>query len=219
MNYNFSIMKKLVLFVFTAVSMGSFAQSITENLYFDLNVGTRFGGTTSDSASLGAGLHLDGGVGYELNELYAIKADLGFDTYTAKNAAGTTEDKSLLIRASIQGVVNVSDLAGFGTETFGLKFHGGFGFATNSNPSFKDSYTANGSEFADPGFKGNDDMINFIFGLNPQYHLTEQLSVNADLSLVLLAMQSNYVDRAISPAANKAMGNLFNASIGISFKL
>jgi uncharacterized protein YejL (UPF0352 family) len=62
-------------------------------------------------------------------------------------------------------------------------------------------------------------MINFIFGLNPQYHLTEQLSVNADLSLVLLAMQSNYVDRAISPAANKAMGNLFNASVGISFKL
>jgi OOP family OmpA-OmpF porin len=212
-------MKKLVLFVFTAVSMGTFAQSFTENLYFDLNVGTRIGGTTSDSSSLGAGLHLEGGVGYELNELYAIKGDLGFDTYNAQDAAGTKEDKSLGIRGSIQGVVNVSDLAGFGTETFGLKFHGGFGFYTISNPSFKDSYTTNVGEFSDPGFKGNDDMINFIFGLNPQYHLTEQLSVNADLSLVLLAKQSNYLDRVVNNTVNNGMGNLFNASVGISFKL
>jgi len=212
-------MKKLVLSIFTVVSMGTFAQTITENLYFDLNLGTRVGGTTSDSSSLGAGLHIEGGVGYELNELYALKGDLGFDTYNAKDAAGTTEDKSLGIRGSLQGVVNVSDLAGFGTETFGLKFHGGFGFYTNSNPSFKDSYTTNGGSFSDPCFKGNDDMINFIFGLNPQYHLTEQLSVNADLSLILLASQSNYIDRSTNNTVNKGMGNIFNASVGISFRL
>ncbi len=212
-------MKKIALFVFISLSIGTFSQSITENLYFDLNTGTRFGGTTSDSASLGAGFHIDAGVAYKLNELYAIKTDLGFDIFTAKNATGTVEDNSLLIRASLQGVVNVSDLAGFGTETFGLKFHGGFGFATNSNPSFKDVYTSSGEVFNDPGFKGNDDMINFIFGLNPQYKLTEKLSVNADLCLVLLAMQSNYVDRILSPEENKTMGNIFNASIGISFKL
>ena len=212
-------MKKLVLFAFTAMSLGSFAQSITEKLYFDLNVGSRFGGSTSDSSSLGAGLHLDGGVGYELNELYAIKADLGFDTYTAKNDSKTTEDRSLGIRGSLQGVVNVSDLAGFGTETFGLKFHGGFGFYTNSNPSFKDAYKASGVEFEDPGFKGNDDMINFIFGLNPQYHLSEKLSVNADLSLVLLAMQSGTVDKTFNTATDRSMGSIFNASVGISFRL
>jgi OOP family OmpA-OmpF porin len=210
------IMKKLTFILFTALSVSAFAQSITEKLYFDLNVGTRTGGRSSDLSKLGAGLHLDGGVGYELSELYAIKADLGFDTYNAKDEAGLTEDRSLGVRASIQGVVNVSELAGFGTETFGLKFHGGFGFYTNSNPSFKDKYAG---KFVDPGFKGNDDMVNFIFGLNPQYHLTEKLSVNADLSLILLAVQSNYVDRVFDNTVNNGMGNIFNASVGISFKL
>jgi OOP family OmpA-OmpF porin len=210
-------MKKLVLFVFTAVSMGTFAQSFTEKLYLDLNVGTRIGGNVSDSSTLGAGLHLEGGVGYELTELYSIKGDLGFDTYSA--TSGDATDKSLGIRASLQGVVNVSDLAGFGTETFGLKFHGGFGIYTSSNPDFKDKYTTNVGDFEDPGFKGNDDMINFIFGLNPQYHLSEKLSVNADLSLVLLAKQSAYVDRQINAESVSGMGNIFNASVGISFRL
>jgi OOP family OmpA-OmpF porin len=211
-------MKKIIVSVFTLFALGANAQSFTENLYFDLNVGTRVGGFVSDSSTLGAGLHLEGGVGYELNELYAIKGDLGFDTYSATNSA-SVRDRSLGIRASLQGVVNVSDLAGFGTETFGLKFHGGFGLYTNSNPSYKDNYITNTGEFEDPLFKGNDDMINFIFGLNPQYHLSEQLSVNADLSLVLLAKQSHYVDRVFNSSVNNGMGNIFNASVGISFRL
>lgn len=212
-------MKKIVLFVFTSLSLGTFAQSFTENLYFDANIGTRIGGAVSDSSSLGAGFHLEGGVGYELNDLYAIKADLGFDTYKATENSSDVADRSLGIRGSLQGVVNISDLAGFGTETFGLKFHGGFGFYTNSNPSYKDRFEQNGGKFEDAGFKGNDDMLNFIFGLTPQYHLSEKLSINADLSLVLLAKQSNFVDRGINNSANEGMGNIFNASVGISFRL
>jgi OOP family OmpA-OmpF porin len=212
-------MKSFVFFLFTTLSLTSFSQSFTEKLYFDLNLGTRIGGAVSNSSTLGAGFHIDGGAAYELNELYAVKADLGFDTYKATSIVGSVADRSLGIRASLQGVVNISDLASFSTDVFGLKFHGGLGLYSVSNPSFKDSYIDKGGNFDDPVFKGNDDMLNFIFGLNPQYHLSDKLSVNADLSLILLTNQSNYVDRAINKSVNEGTGSLINASVGVSFRL
>lgn len=212
-------MKKLAFVLFVSLSWSSFGQSIKEKLYFDLNLGTRVGGAVSKSSTLGSGFHIDGGVAYELNEIYAVKGDLGFDTYKSVSILNGVADKALGIRASIQGVVNVSDLANFSTDIFRMKFHGGLGLYTISNPSFKDAYIDNGGKFNDPVFKGNDDMLGFIFGLNPQYHLSEQFSINADLSLVLLANQSNYVDRGINKGLNEGTGKLINASVGVSFRL
>jgi hypothetical protein len=191
-------------------------------MYLDLNLGLRSGGNHSAKSDLGAGFHIDGSVGYDFNTKFGMKGDLAFDIFNAKGT-GTLKDKndkSLMTRVSLQGVVSISELAGFGTEKFGLKFHGGLGFATNSNPSFKDSYEkANTNGFKDGGFKGNDDMFTIMFGLMPQYHVNDKISVNLDLSLVLLTGQANYVDRSFDNSIKKSTGSIFNTAVGISYKL
>jgi len=213
-------MKKLVLLFCSAVTFGSFAQFSTDNMYLDLNLGLRSGGNHSAYSDLGAGFHIDGSVGYDFNTKYGVRGDLAFDIFNAKAKVGSSNDKSLMSRISLQGVVNVGELAGFGTEKFGLKFHGGFGFATNSNPSFKDSQEKkNAAGFKDGGIKGNDDMFTIMFGLTPQYHINEKISVNLDLSLVLLTGQANYVDRSFDPSIKKSTGSIFNTAVGISYKL
>lgn len=212
-------MKKLVLLFCSAVTFGSFAQFSTDNMYLDLNLGLRSGGNHSAKSDLGAGFHIDGSVGYDFNTKFGMKGDLAFDIFNAKGTGSLKDvnDRSLMTRVSLQGVVSISELAGFGTEKFGLKFHGGLGFATNSNPSFKDAYEKT-VKFTDGGFKGNDDLFTIVFGLTPQYHINEKISVNLDLSLVLLTGQANYVDRAFDNSIKKSTGNIFNTAVGISYK-
>lgn len=215
-------MKKLVLLFCSAVTFGSFAQFSTDNMYLDLNLGLRSGGNHSSYSDLGAGFHIDGSVGYDFNTKYGMKGDLAFDIFNAKGIGKKDgqNDKSLMTRISLQGVVSISELAGFGTEKFGLKFHGGLGFATISNPSFKDAYEkAHTAGFKDGGIKGNDDMFTIMFGLTPQYHINEKISVNLDLSLLLLTGQANYVDRSFDNSIKKSTGNIFNTAVGISYKL
>lgn len=209
-------MKKLVLSLFSVVSLSSFAQFSVDNMYLDVNLGLRSGGRHSDLTKLGSGFHVDGCVGYDLNSNYGVRGDLAFDIFNAKVVKSDASDKSLLTRLSLQGVVNVGELAGFATDKFGLKFHGGIGFATNSNPNFKDKHEPAGG-FKDKGFKGNDDMFTVVFGLNPQYHVNEKISVNLDLSLVILTGQSN-VDLEVA-RLEKGTGSIFNTAVGISYKL
>jgi OOP family OmpA-OmpF porin len=213
-------MKNLVLYAFILFSLNSFAQSFHEKLFVDLHVGSRFGGLVSDSSNLRAGFHIDGGIGYEISDFYAIKFDMGYDVFSATQKSNTKIlDKSLLIRGSIQGFVNVSQLIGFKTDSFCLEFHGGIGFATISNPNFKDDYIGKFGNFKDKGIKGNDDMFNFILGLTPTYKISEKIAVNADISLILLTSQSNYIDRMINRTSFKDVGTLFNTSVGITYRL
>ncbi len=200
------------------MSIGYFAlvQSQSNGVHLNFNFGTRVLGSVSDSSTLGAGLHLDGGIGFELNPCYDIRLDGGIDTYTSKNFLGNI-DRSYGIRATLQGVVNLSELGGFSTQTYRLKFHGGVGFYALSNPSFKQTFQANTGSFDDPLIKGNDEMIHFIFGLSPQYCVSERCYINTDLSLLILAEQNHYVDRAFNDSPAKSLGSIVNASLGITY--
>jgi OOP family OmpA-OmpF porin len=212
-------MKNLFTILFTVVALFSNAQFI-KKLSLDLNVGGRFGGAVSDSLYNGAkakvspGIHIDGGVRYQLSELISLRGGISYDGF--KTTWGTlTDDKAVLISGSIEAVVNLKKLKfmSFIPEKIGLNFHAGLGLSTMSNPSFKE-----GREFSDPGMRGNDDMINMVFGLTPQYKLNDKISINLDLSTKLLLIQSLYVNASHNSSVNDKMGNIFNVAVGATYK-
>lgn len=212
-------MKNLFTILFTIVALFSNAQFI-KKLSLDVNIGGRFGGAVSESLYNGAkakvspGIHFDGGVRYQLSELISLRGGISYDGF--KTTWDTlTADKAGLISGSIEAVVNLKKLKfmSFIPEKIGLNFHAGLGLSTMSNPSYKE-----GREFSDPGMKGNDDMINMVFGLTPQYMLNDKISINLDLSTKLLLKQSLYVNASHDSSVNDKMGNIFNVAVGATYK-
>ena len=213
-------MKKILIAILTITSLSANAQT-DEGVFFDLNLGGRFSGANSDSVTMGPGLHIEGGTGYMFSNIVGIRGVLAYDSFrTAEDGATDgTEDKSFMLRATLEGVLSVSQIAGFGTEAFDLNFHAGFGFASQINPSWKESrLDVDGFEFEDPALKGNDDLINVVFGLNPKYHINENISINADISYVMLMMKDWTVDRYNNTAV-EGMDGILNGSIGLTYRL
>jgi hypothetical protein len=103
-------------------------------------------------------------------------------------------------------------------EKMGLNFHAGLGLSTMSNSNVKKFNTDNNITPSDPGLKGNDDMVNIVFGLTPQYKLNDKISINLDLSTKLLVKQSLYVNPGQDSRLNDKMGNIFNVAVGATYK-
>jgi OOP family OmpA-OmpF porin len=222
-------MKNLFTILFTIVALFSNAQFI-KKLSLDVNVGGRFGGAVSDDSltnyKVSPGIHADGGVRYQLNELISIRGGLSYDGFkTSRDKLGDLDtanltDNSLLISGTIEAVVNLKKLKfmSFIPEKMGLNFHAGLGLSTMSNSNVKKFNTDNNITPSDPGLKGNDDMINIVFGLTPQYKLNDKISINLDLSTKLLVKQSLYVNPGQDSRVNDKMGNIFNVAVGATYK-
>lgn len=221
-------MKNLFTILFTVVALFSNAQFI-KKLSLDVNVGGCFGGTVADSTpnyKVSPGIHADGGVRYQLNELISIRGGISYDGFKTsrdkKNDLDTAnlKDNSSLISGSIEAVVNLKKLKfmSFIPEKIGLNFHAGFGLSTLYNTNFTDAAEKAGIEFSDPGLKGNDDMVNIVLGLTPQFKLNDKISINLDLSTKLLVKQSLYVNPGQDPRVNDKMGNIFNVAVGATYK-
>ena len=221
-------MKHLFTILFTVVALFSNAQFI-KKLSLDVNVGGRFGGAVADSVpnyKVSPGIHADGGVRYQLNELLSIRGGLSYDGFkTSRDKlndldTANLEDNSSLISGSIEAVVNLKKLKfmSFIPEKIGLNFHAGFGLSTLFNTNFTDAAEKAGIKFSDPGLKGNDDMINIVLGLTPQFKLNDKISINLDLSTKLLVKQSLYVNPGQDSRLNDKMGNIFNVAVGATYK-
>jgi OOP family OmpA-OmpF porin len=222
-------MKHLFTILFTVVALFSNAQFI-KKLSLDVNVGGRFGGAVSDDSltnyKVSPGIHADGGVRYQLNELISIRGGLSYDGFkTSRDKLNDLDtanltDNSSLISGTIEAVVNLKKLKfmSFIPEKIGLNFHAGLGLSTMSNSNLKKFNTDNNITPSDPGLKGNDDMINIVFGLTPQYKLNDKISINLDLSTKLLVKQSLYVNPGQDSRLNDKMGNIFNVAVGATYK-
>lgn len=210
-------MKKIFITLVSIISLNATAQD-NSGVFFDFGVGTRLGGEVSDKATLGAGFHMNGGVGYMFTSYLGIKGDLGYNAFSAESVTDASDiDRSYMVRASIQGVLSISDLA-FNAEKFGLRFHTGFGLNTFSNPHYKEVYTET-NEFKDPYFKGNDDALSVIVGLTPEYIISEKLSITADVSYVTLFKQSHNIDREFGTTNIDKNTGISTISVGVSYKL
>ena len=213
-------MKKLLFLVITMSTLSVSAQN-DEGVFFDLNFGARFAGANSDLVTQGAGLNITGATGYMFSNIVGIRGVLGFDSFkTAVDGDSTgVEDKSYMLRATLEGVLSISQIANFGTDKFDLNFHAGFGFASHVNPSWKeDRLAVDGFEFEDPALKGNDDMINVVFGLTPKYHINENISITADFSYVML-MKKDWTNDRYNTKAVEGLDGIVNASVGLSYRL
>ena len=227
------IMKNLFTILFTVVALSSNAQFI-KKLSLDLNVGGRFGGAVADDSlvsmmnyKVSPGIHVDGGVRYQLNELISIRGGISYDGFkTSRDKMGDSDtvlsltDNSSLISGSIEAVVNLKKIKfmSFIPEKIGLNFHAGLGLSTMSNSNVKKFNSDYNITPSDPGLKGNDDMINIVFGLTPQYKLNDKISINLDLSTKLLVKQSLYVNPGQDSRLNETMGNIFNVAVGVTYK-
>lgn len=117
-----------------------------------------------------------------------------------------------LVRTTIQGVVNASDILHLPqvTSRFGLLAHGGFGFSSmwsDNNPNSADSESL--SDRADG-------MLSFTFGMTPQFKLSEKWSLNTDLSFTFNARQNNRFDMQARSMNGAIDGYMLNASVGIT---
>jgi hypothetical protein len=222
-------MKLLLVSATLFISLISLSQSAIDKLYLDLSGGARFMGNTTSSTKAAPGMHMDLGLGYQLNDNFAVKGELAFDQYIAKDTAADAVfsydsgikyaylyDKSTLIRVSINGVLNIGAMAGFATEKFGMKAQIGVGVASNNNSNFKADYSGT---FADPGIKGNDDMISAGIVLTPQYLINSRIALNGNIGYTFLAKQSNYVDRVVDGTQVDGTDMLLHLSVGVSAKL
>lgn len=212
-------MKKILFALLTVTSLNATAQT-DEGVFFDFNFGGRFSGAASDTVSMGPGLHFEGATGYMFSNLFGIRGVLGYDQFSTsvKGANPEVIDRSYMLRANLDAVVSISEIAGFGTAEFGMNFHAGFGIASQFNPSWKEDRKAAGVEFNDPFLKGNDDMFNVSMGLNPKYHINENLSINADISYILLLKRDVTVD-TYNNVKVEGMDGILNGSIGLTYRL
>ena len=219
---------KSTLIIF-ALCLSSVIFSQSNKVYLDFSGGARFLGNTSAQTKAVPGIHFDLGLGYQLSDNFALKGEIAFDQYIAKDTASDASfkydsgiklaylyDRSTLIRVSINGVINIGAMAGFATEKFGMKAQIGVGLASNNNSDFKSDYSGT---FSDPGIKGNDDMISAGVVLTPQYLINDRVSLNGNLGFTFLAKQSAYIDRVVDPTLIDGTDILLHASIGISAKL
>jgi len=210
-------MKRIIIGAVIALTTLTAQAQTEEAVFLDFKIGTRLGGEKSDLVTLGAGLNIQGGLGYMVNKIWGFKGDFGFNTLKAISISNPgAGDRSAIGRLSIQGILDVAELADFGIENFGLNIHSGFGWSTIANPSWKASQTG---EFTDPMLKGNDDVINIIFGLNPQYRINNRIHLDVDYSFNMLAKQDVTVDTHNNVSTNGGMTNYSTLSFGITYSL
>ncbi|TNF47832.1 MAG: hypothetical protein EP305_06860 [Bacteroidetes bacterium] len=210
-------MKRILLLAISLTTLFSFGQK-KDGLFLDFNVGARFLGERSELVTMKPGFHLDGGVGYMFNDIIGVKGQLGMDWFkTVNNSNEAQIDRSGMGRASLVAVISITELAELKNSDFELKAELGGGIASINNPSWKEDRTSNGVEFNDPFIKGNDDMFHFIVGLNPQYHLDRNWTLNAHVSYIGLIKQDHTLDRFNYVDAS-GLTSVMNVSVGVNYR-
>ena len=146
--------------------------------------------------------HTDLGLRYMFNNKCGVKLDVGLDNF--KSSINNYNFNSKYLRFSLQGIINVGSLIGFNNSKFGLLLHGGAGTA---------SLDSNVIRIGKPA----DDMINVIIGLTPQFRITNKIAVNIDLTYISNIYQDHRFDYHSLSTSHGFDGNIFNASIGLSY--
>ncbi|TNF47831.1 MAG: hypothetical protein EP305_06855 [Bacteroidetes bacterium] len=187
-------------------------------LFMDFHAGSRLGATKAPHSSAAPGLHMDASMGYMFNEVWGMKGSLGYDGIKMTSELVDGVDKSKLFRASLEAVADVTSDRQRLTGNWRFMFHFGTGLSTHVHKEYKETFLANGGTFNDPFIKGNDDMINILYGFNPRFMITPQMALEGDLSMVFMPLESHYMNRIHDNTPFRTLGVLINASIGLSFQ-
>lgn len=152
--------------------------------------------------------HYDIGVRYMFSNVFGLKLDFAFDDVKDQNGSGSLDFQTKQYRLGLQGVANLGRLLRFETFThrFGLLAHGGLEVSTlqptiGTNKNLKEQ---------DGGF---------IYGVTPQFRLTNWLVITGDFTGVQNFRQHLNWDGSYSDKENSLSGTIFNTSFGLTIYL
>ncbi|KAF2332089.1 OmpA family protein [Flavobacterium nitrogenifigens] len=145
----------------------------------------------------------DIGVRYMFNNKFGLKADFGYNSFTAKGSSIDFDSK--YYRADLQAVANLGRIMNFETwtNTFGLLAHAGFGLGQIEN---KDYHI-------------KDRVGNFIAGVTGQIRLSNRVALTGDFSTILNASQDATFDGTTLRDNRGFSGILFNGTVGLNVYL
>jgi outer membrane protein OmpA-like peptidoglycan-associated protein len=155
--------------------------------------------------------HISAGTRFMFNNKYGLKWDIGFDrirhdkTSLYNNSGISQPFTSHYARTSVQFVLDIGRLLQFEnfSERTSLLFHTGGGMSllwSKVNPE-------------------TDKMVNFMFGLAPQFKVNERFSITTDVSFVWHIYQQYTWDMKNSVFNRGFDGFYANGTVGLNFYL
>lgn len=155
------------------------------------------------------------GARYMLGPKFGIRADINLENFV--NAPESKPFKLQHIRLGIQGVVNASRLFSIeeNLKRFGLLIHGGFVYG-RSTPKLQ---TGNDPVGGFDNYNLTENNIGLVFGIAPQYRITNKLAVNLDISAITYYRQHFAWDGHYSEASNNLSGQMISSSVGLNYSL
>lgn len=151
--------------------------------------------------------HYDFGIRYMFSPKLGLKFDAAFDKLEPTSGNGSEPFELQQIRIGLQAVVNGPRLLDVQSQLgrFGFLFHGGFQ-AANMNPKIGP-------------LVGHDEYnIGFMFGLTPEFRISKNFALNADVTLLSnLRQHYNWDGTKYSDASNNLSGSMISTSLGLSF--
>lgn len=205
-------MRKVFLFLLLGTSV-SFAQEGKYSGYNKVSVEGGFGfnkATTPFTAGYSNSLlnmyHLELGGRYMLNNKFGLMVQAGYDKMSeGKNSLAFS---SQFLQFNVQGVFNFTPILDLNTisERIGLFSHVGVGVGALSGDEFK-------------FLRGADNVALCVFGITPQFKVSEKLSIYSDLSFAWNYLQQYNWDFKTVINNSAIDGHIGKLSFGISYKL
>lgn len=163
--------------------------------------------------------HFGAGISYDFNEVYGIKLDFASDKFRPKNDISNLETGINVTRISLQGTLNLSKAIKKGKAKHALNV-----IKKESNPDFFNliAHAGGGVSTIKPiDNSGNDNAINVIMGLTPNFKITEGLYFSLDTSLIFNIAQHYNFDGSLAyeKTPNSFTGITYSVTGGIIYKI
>lgn len=176
--------------------------------YYSSNPNSFFGSIQANDFSLG--------FRYMINQKFGVKTALTYQNFKNIKDNGSLPFEMKLMGISFQGVANLRKIFDL-EESFkkiGLFVHGGIKIDQMESKTKNNAASLVDHNYGEKEFNGG-----LIFGITPQFKLSDKLSFNLDVSI-----QSNYRqhfnwDGSNSETNNNLKGQIVTSSVGLSYSL
>lgn len=200
---------KRLTFLLLLLSSLSFGQRSYPNFSIDANYGI----SGVKDPGLSDFSHLDFGLRYMFDEnIWGMKLDYGMDKFRTQETP--TEKGIDVSRISVQAVCNLTNLIDnrsyFYSRYFNVITHAGVGYSMQKSVTIPQG--------------GTDEIGHIIFGINPQYSITDNLAVGLDATGLVHLSQHYWFDGNYTYTSPEFKGSpnatstfIYNISIGLSY--
>lgn len=176
--------------------------------YYSSNPKSFFGGIQVNDFSIGAR--------YMFNPKFGLKTAFSYQDLKNIKNNGSLPFEMKQMGISIQGVANLRKIFDLENtfQKFGLFVHAGIKIDQMQSKTSNNSASFVSHNYGVKEYNGG-----LIFGINPQYKITDKLSFNLDLSLQNNYRQHLNWDGSYSESSNNLKGQLISTSFGVSYSL